>query len=120
MQKQLEKLRELLQAADNNIEISKCFYESNNNKTAKKYELIESWIHDIFHHTTAIQDCIDIKIKTEAFMDRLNLNYFEKQHKYCWQSHMCHFHMALRDWINCPMTCLAEIDEFCEKLLKGD
>lgn len=41
--------------------------------------------------------------------------YTNNQH-YCWPSHAHHFHPTFEQYVNCPITCLAEIEEYLESM----
>lgn len=118
MQKELTKLLDVLQRMDDDPKTCMMFYTELQNKNAK-FEIIQQTIMQIIsdmHH----YDPVECKTKSNAIIDRMNYRYFHNQHIYCWQSHISHFHMSFQNWINCPHTCITEIKEFVEKLLKGD
>lgn len=117
MQKEVKKLLELVKNMDSDASISEhfvCLIEKDS-----KFQSLQSILHQIVHEMYGY-DCIESGIETKKIMEKLNYRYFHNQHRYCWHSHMSHFHMSLRDWINCPMTCLTEIQEFLEKIIIGD
>ncbi len=53
----------------------------------------------------------------DDILDKLNTRYQNHQHL-CWKSHEHHFHTTVQDYVNCPITCLCEIGEFLDKLVK--
>jgi hypothetical protein len=118
MQKQLSILHKILTKVDENVEISKSFYENTIGKS--KFSLIKESLHQIEHDVCGHGDCVEINSNRDKLLVSLNARYHQNQHRYCWPSHMSHFHMTLEQWINCPMTCIAEINEFIEKIIKGD
>lgn len=69
-------------------------------------------------------DCLIFSTDDQAIqglmLAHLKARYVNSQKDYCYPSHMCHFHMSLKDWIDCPQTCLTEIQEFVEKIQRGD
>lgn len=71
---------------------------------------------DSLYHFEMHQHEADIKVIDEV-LDVLNNHYQQRQH-FCWRSHEHHFHVDLEEYVNCPVTCLYEIEEFLEKLHK--
>lgn len=118
MQQELIKLLNILERMDNDPLTCVAFYQELKEKNAK-YEIIQKTVFEVMHDMY-MYDAIETGIKTRQLLERINLRYSYSNHNFCWKSHETHFHMTFCDWINCPMTCIAEIREFFEKLVKGD
>lgn len=117
MQKQLQELQRILRFLENDINSTMKFYEF---KSGDKYSFFCDILHQTLHDTEKGQPCLYIDEKTKQTLTYLNSRYMNSQRDYCYQSHMCHFHMSLKDWVNCPMTCISELEEFVGKILKGN
>lgn len=42
---------------------------------------------------------------------------YQNNQQFCWQSHSHHFHPTFEQYVNCPITCLGEIEEYLEKIV---
>jgi alkyl hydroperoxide reductase subunit AhpC len=106
MQKQLQKLQEVLIQMDNNPQFSTMFFRCQDKKeqNISKFRIISDTLHEV-HHSFGLQDCVEISTKTKQILDNLSVRYQSNQHL-TWPSHVVHFHVCMKDWINCPMTCL--------------
>jgi hypothetical protein len=51
------------------------------------------------------------------FLRKLNADFVETQHL-CWKSHDHHFHVDFHRYVLCPVTCLYEVVEYLNKLIK--
>jgi hypothetical protein len=77
--------------------------------------LIGHILHDYEHHIQNTQDCGIVDPQVTQILSKLNIFYLNHQHL-CWPSHSHHFHTNFGEYLNCPITCLAEISEFLKKL----
>jgi|SRR5215831_2829837 len=119
MENELKQLSVVLTNMDNDPRTCLMFFRDLPDRDAK-YNIFENTVKQVLTQNYQHYDSVEINVESEKFMDRLNYRFFHSQKDYCWQSHMCHFHMNIRSWINCPQTCIAEIKDFVDKLLKGD
>lgn len=125
MRQQLSLLREFLEHIDSNpIESMKYFTSATPTTTpqnappAKARELlIMDSLHRIQHFIMQSNDCQIVDDTIRDVREFLDSKYSNYQHL-CWRSHEHHFHTDFLQYVNCPVTCLAEISEFLEKLQK--
>lgn len=125
MQQQLKFLQQVLEEINNDPQKSLKYFTTDNkwrnNETTPpsdcKWELIGSVLHHIEHSLEQINDCSIIDPAVSHNLDKLNILYQSHQ-QYCWVSHQHHFHTNFQEYINCPMTCIAEITEYLDKLTK--
>lgn len=118
MKQTLLSLTQILSSINDDPQKSLCYFTNSNkyrtNETTPPPDCKWILIHEALNHLN-----ISNKDKQE-FLIELNLIYTYNQHL-CWKSHEHHFHANFECYVNCPMTCLGEIVEFLEKVIKlGD
>lgn len=79
--------------------------------------LLTEALHKATHSVYNSDNCDFVDKHMENVQLRLNQVYQYSQH-ICWPSHVHHFHPTFIAWVNCPVTCLAEISEYLEKIQK--
>lgn len=82
-----------------------------------KEVFIRDCIHKVQHIYLADNNCEYVDSTLSGISEKLNELYSRSQH-FCWRSHEHHFHPGFFEYVNCPITCLAEISEFLSKLTK--
>jgi hypothetical protein len=125
MHQQIKYLCQILNEIDNDPTKSMQYYtgacQTKTPLTGPLYNcrwlLIEECLHKLQHQYEHNDDCGVVDHHVNEIFDRINDVYQRTQHN-CWRSHDHHFHKTLEEYVNCPITCLAEIQEFLEKMVK--
>jgi hypothetical protein len=78
--------------------------------------IVEALQHIDTSNPDATRD-ISHKEDHHEVLRKLNTGWQETQHL-CWHSHDHHFHINFHQYVLCPVTCLYEIIEYIEKVIK--
>jgi hypothetical protein len=82
-----------------------------------RWLLITDALHRLQHQFMHSDDCSYVDSHVDELFNKLNDVYQRNQH-HCWQSHHHHFHRTFEEYVNCPITCLAEVSEYLSKIIK--
>jgi hypothetical protein len=125
MHQQIKDLQEIINQIDNDPTKSMqyftgaCLTKTPLTKTVYncRWLLIEECLHKIQHMLEQSDDCSIVDSHVNEIFDKLNDVYQKTQYN-CWRSHDHHFHKTIEEYVNCPVTCLAEVGEFLGLMLK--
>ena len=122
MQQQIKFLAEVLEEIDRNPEASVRYFNCRLDDSATsvkdiRYVLIKDSLHKMEHHFRQDPNCAIVDPHVDTILKELDRHYHNHQHL-CWRSHEHHFHTSFDSYVNCPITCLCEISEFLNKLIK--
>ncbi len=133
MYQQLKHLADIIENIDSDPQRSMLFYTTSVTTTNVKnkppdgvrWHLIVDTLYQIESMSKFHRDYRDIDIhlrddisrSVDNILEQLNNKYHNHQYL-CWQSHSHHFHVTVQEYINCPVTCLFEVSEFINKLIK--
>lgn len=113
MHKQIKFLQETIDAVVDR-EIT---HPSRHGDPENRWDFLCTAIHSIQHAHMRNNDCEIVDVQAQALLQRLENIYIFSQHL-CWRSHEHHFHTCLKEYVNCPITCLPEISEYLGKIVK--
>ena len=123
MKQHLKDLSALLNDINNNPQNSMKFFTGpckNNEKSKPRDDIKYILIRDILENVEFIQNNrqqADYSERISKILQDIDRKYQQTQNL-CWRSHDHHFHATFKDYVNCPVTCLAELSEYFEKLHK--
>lgn len=124
MHNQLKMLAEIIESIDSGPQAMQFYTDACDGMTVVnkpvyniKWLLVRDTLHRIEHTIQNNNDCMQVDHCVERNLVLLNERYRQNQHL-CWLSHQHHFHVSLEQYVNCPVTCLYEITEFLNKLIK--
>jgi len=124
MKEQIEMIRTVLDQIDNDPRQSmsfftgSCYTVSGTRPKANCREiLLTEILHKVTHQLYQSDDCQKVDSYMDPVMVKLNDIYQRCQH-HCWLSHAHHFHPNFIAYVNCPITCLAEISDYLLKIQK--
>jgi hypothetical protein len=87
-------------------------------KDCKWVLMVDTLCHIEKHRDSAANEYEkNIEYTVRQILDKLNSKYQQHQNL-CWESHKHHFHTTIEEYVNCPVTCLTEISEFLDRLVK--
>jgi hypothetical protein len=111
MQHHIVYLRDTLHSLDQNVQATLDFF--------KRPEIKMQHVREILKTSAHYKDCIEDEqsciTKTNEILEFINS---KNWHHHCWQLHDCHFHINFETFVACPFTCLSEIEEVLNKILK--
>jgi uncharacterized protein Usg len=118
MQQNIKFLKEIFTNFDDDPKISNSFWLHPEHKYLR--------MMDVLFHSVTKFDNLDInnpflqeEVTTITNQIYYELNdFYTNNQQYCWRLHDVHFHPDFAGYVNCPFTCLAEITEFLDKILK--
>ena len=119
MRQNLLQLKEILGYFNNDVKVSNDFYGRHGTNVViedSKFEVIYKTLAEIEQSNNPNLSQEELAKNVRVIGDKLNHLYSSNQH-FTWPSHSVHFHVDIVAWINCPMTCLYEIEEFVGKVL---
>lgn len=111
MQHHLVYLRDALHSLDLNPTMSLQFWS----KPELKLLSIQDILRFSIHHQDRIMESEDCDAKARTILEGLD---GKNWHNCTWRLHDCHFHTNFREYVNCPQTCISEIEECLDKILK--
>jgi hypothetical protein len=82
-----------------------------------RWELIKETLHKAEHYVQRNNQCHEVDHLVDKNLESFNQHYQNHQ-DLCWPCHQGHFHVTIQEYVNCPTTCLCEIEEFVQKLMR--
>lgn len=124
MKEQIDLLRHILNEIDSDPIQSMQYYTgcclTKDGKTPPgncRELLLTEALHRATHSIYKSDDCATVDKYATNVALRLNQVYQHNQ-QHCWPLHTHHFHPNFIAWVNCPVTCIAEISEYLDKIQK--
>jgi hypothetical protein len=123
MKEQIDMMRRIIEEIDNNPLHSMKYYTGCTPNTTERPPsncrelLLVEALHRATHSVYTNDNCDDVDKYMKPVIVRLNDAYQYSQHL-CWPSHTHHFHPDFMAYVNCPITCLAEICEYLQRVQK--